>query len=527
MKWFVNLSTFNKMMVGFGVLGLITAGIGWFGVSQLGSLNAQIGDSYRDQLEPLAALDHIQDELHQIHHYTIRIFTPITDTESIESVKSAQTLDLSLDEKMGRLGSKLTREEQEKFEKLKSLMTAYHQFRKKYIYDEILGEKKVAFEVVERDRKHFKAALTELNAFTNTKQHSGPAVFKNRAAEVYSYSLWTTIILVGAGVVIGQLLGLGIARMTTRPLKETVKILEAVAAGDLTKRVVVERKDEIGQMYVALNLALERMGNAVHSIGRNSDLLGNSSAKLSMVSQQMATNAEATATQANVASAAAEQVSSNVTTVSTGAEEMGASIKEIAKSAHDAAKVATSAVKVAQRTNATVAKLGESSTEIGNVIKVITSIAQQTNLLALNATIEAARAGEAGKGFAVVANEVKELAKQTAKATEDISRKIEAIQDDTKSAVEAIDQIGKIINQINDLQNTIASAVEQQTATTSEISRSVAAAAHGSNEIALNITGVAKAARSTTEGASNTKTSADDLSRIAMDLQKLVSQFKY
>jgi methyl-accepting chemotaxis protein len=189
--------------------------------------------------------------------------------------------------------------------------------------------------------------------------------------------------------------------------------------------------------------------------------------------------------------------------------------------------VATSAVKVAEKTNATVAKLGESSAEIGNVIKVITSIAQQTNLLALNATIEAARAGEAGKGFAVVANEVKELAKQTAKATEDISRKIEAIQGDTKGAVEAIAQIGKIINQINDIQNTIASAVEEQTATTGEISRNVAEAAQGSNEIAQNITGVAQAARSTTEGASNTKSSADELSKIALDLQKLVSQFKY
>ena len=193
-------------------------------------------------------------------------------------------------------------------------------------------------------------------------------------------------------------------------------------------------------------------------------------------------------------------MSKNVTTVSTGTEEMGASIKEIAKSANEAAKVATSAVKVAERTNATVAKLGETSAEIGNVIKVITSIAQQTNLLALNATIEAARAGEAGKGFAVVANEVKELAKQTAKATEDISRKIEAIQGDTKGAVEAIAQIGKIINQINDIQNTIASAVEEQTATTGEISRNVSEAARGSNEIAQNITGVAQAARSTTRG---------------------------
>jgi methyl-accepting chemotaxis protein len=253
-------------------------------------------------------------------------------------------------------------------------------------------------------------------------------------------------------------------------------------------------------------------------------LLASAASELTSVSQQMAATAEETATQANVAAAASEQVSKNVSTVATGTEEMGASIKEIAKNANEAAKVATTAVRVAAKTNTTVAKLGESSAEIGNVIKVITSIAQQTNLLALNATIEAARAGEAGKGFAVVANEVKELAKQTAKATEDISRKIEAIQGDTKGAVEAITEIGKIINQINDIQNTIASAVEEQTATTGEISRNVAEAALGSTEIARNVSGVAQAARNTSEGAGNTKSSADELSKIALDLQKLVSQ---
>ncbi len=273
------------------------------------------------------------------------------------------------------------------------------------------------------------------------------------------------------------------------------------------------------QMRASLESLLQRVAETAAT-------LASASTQLIAVSQQMAATAEETSTQANVASAAAEQVSKNVSTVATGAEEMGASIKEIAKNANEAAKVATTAVKVATKTNATVTKLGESSAEIGNVIKVITSIAQQTNLLALNATIEAARAGEAGKGFAVVANEVKELAKQTAKATEEISQKIEAIQDDTKGAVEAIGEIGKIINQINDIQNTIASAVEEQTATTGEISRNVAEAAQGSNEIAKNISGVAQAARSTSEGASNTKCSADELSKIAIDLQKLVSQVK-
>jgi methyl-accepting chemotaxis protein len=306
-----------------------------------------------------------------------------------------------------------------------------------------------------------------------------------------------------------------------------LEVVNAASRGDLTREVTVRGTDAIGQMGEGLAQFLGNARTNISGIAQTAQVLASSSQELTAVSQQMASNAEETAAQANVASAAAEQVSKNVTTVSTATEQMGASIKEIAKNANEAARVATSAVKVAERTNATVAKLGESSAEIGNVIKVITSIAQQTNLLALNATIEAARAGEAGKGFAVVANEVKELAKQTAKATEDISRKIEAIQGDTKGAVEAIAQISKIINQINDIQNTIASAVEEQTATTGEISRNVSEAAQGSNEIARNITGVAQAARGTTEGASNTRVSADELSKLALNLQKLVSQFKY
>jgi methyl-accepting chemotaxis protein len=291
-------------------------------------------------------------------------------------------------------------------------------------------------------------------------------------------------------------------------------------AGHLLK--VIKTAADVTEQ-VKLRLDIQRV---LKEVGKSSTALAGAASQLTAVSQHMASTAEETAAQAGVASAAAEQVSRNVTTVAAGAEEMGASIREIAKSAHDAAKVATTAVKVADRTNTTVAKLGESSAEIGNVIKVITSIAQQTNLLALNATIEAARAGEAGKGFAVVANEVKELAKQTAKATEDISHKIEAIQADTKGAVGAIEQIGKIINEINDIQNTIASAVEEQTATTGEISRNVAEAARGSSEIAANVTGVAQAARNTTTGASDTKKAADNLSKLATDLQALVGQFK-
>jgi methyl-accepting chemotaxis protein len=304
-----------------------------------------------------------------------------------------------------------------------------------------------------------------------------------------------------------------------------LRAVNAATRGDLTFAVDVTGADEVGRMGEGLATFFGDLRTSLQDIARNAQQLGASGDELTVVSHAMSANAEETSAQANVVSAAAEQVNRNVQTVATGAEEMTVSIREIAKSASEAATVATQAVQVAQTTNTTVTKLGESSAQIGKVIKVITSIAQQTNLLALNATIEAARAGEAGKGFAVVANEVKELAKETAKATEDISQKIEAIQADTRGAVNAIARISEIIRQINDIQTTIASAVEEQTATTSEISRNVAEAARGSAEIAQNITGVAAAASNTSSGSADTQRAAAALSSMATELARLIGRY--
>lgn len=290
--------------------------------------------------------------------------------------------------------------------------------------------------------------------------------------------------------------------------------------------------DETGRVVKVVKIATDvtvavrqRMAlvQVLKEVSENAQTLSSASEELTANSQQMVANAEETCTQAGVVATAAQEVSTNVQTVAAGTEEMSASIREIAKNAQEAAKVATVGVKAADSATETVSKLGLSSAEIGKVIKTITSIARQTNLLALNATIEAARAGEAGKGFAVVANEVKELAKETAKATEDISQKIETIQADTKHAVAAISEISAVINKISDYQNTIASAVEEQTATTNEISRNVSEAAKGSTEIAHNIGGVAQAARDTTLGAVDTEKASVELAKMAATLQRTVA----
>ncbi len=317
-----------------------------------------------------------------------------------------------------------------------------------------------------------------------------------------------------------------LAKELQEKVDSMLTVVQAASKGDLTQEITIDGNDAIGQMGAGLKEFISTLRSDLGDIGKNAESVSAAAEELTATSTTMSANAEETSAQAGVVASASEEVGNNVQTVATGAEEMTASISEIANNSTQAAQVSSEAVEVAKRTNETISTLGESSKEIGEVVKVITSIAEQTNLLALNATIEAARAGEAGKGFAVVANEVKELANQTAKATEEIGNKVQTIQSNTGNAVEAIGEISNIINKINDISSTIASAVEEQSATTSEMSRNVQEAAKGVGEISQNITGVSTAAEETTQGSSQTKDAADELSKLAVDLQGLVSKFK-
>ena len=339
-----------------------------------------------------------------------------------------------------------------------------------------------------------------------------------------------TSILMGAvaSMAVAGLATLVVARRTVAPLDYLRLRMEEIADGDgdLTARVDESRDDEIGRLGAAFNRFVVKVADTIAGIARASGALTEVSAGMSGVSGRLAEAVGRTAAQSQDVSAGAEQVSRNVQAVAAGAEELGASIREIATNANEAARVAGEAVAVVAATTQTVTKLGESSKAIGDVVAVITSIAEQTNLLALNTTIEAARAGESGKGFAVVANEVKELAQETAKATEDISRRVEAIQADTVNAVSAITRIEEVIATISDYQTTIASAVEEQTATTNEMSRGVSEAAQGTGTIASSIGTISTVTAETGADAGQAQTAADGLAEVTAELSRLVGQFR-
>jgi methyl-accepting chemotaxis protein len=303
--------------------------------------------------------------------------------------------------------------------------------------------------------------------------------------------------------------------------------LRTLADRDLSTRLDATGGDELAEMAGTFNDASDAIRTALAGVAEGAANLAGASQELFVLSERMDGQATAASAQAATASGAADQISSKVSTVASAAEEMTVSIQEIARGTASAVAVTADAVNSTEVTSVAVDQLSAASVEIGHIVKAITSIAEQTNLLALNATIEAARAGDAGKGFAVVASEVKDLAQETARASEDIIAKIDAIQVTTGRAGDAIGQITDVVNRISEIQQTIAAAVEQQSATTNEINRNVSQLASGSQEIADNIAGVAGTAAATSGDAGSTQRAAGDLAAMARQMQDLVGSFRY
>lgn len=526
MAWFTKMKIASKLGTGFGTVLALVIVLGIFSLMQLSKINGSTVDIATDWLPSVRVIAELKFNAAALRRDTLNYIVATDKKQHYEDKLNGEMSAIAANEK--EYEPLIASDEERKL--YQGFLETWNQYLPVNAQMKELSRQNKNAEAISLAQSQgselFEASAKYLqdNVELNNK---GAAQAAKQAAAAYSTSrYWVIGILIGA-VALGSVVAFTLARGIAASASGMLAMIEQVAANNLTVQdMKIAYEDEIGSAGKALNGMKNNLHTVIQSISVSALQVASASEELNATSQQITANSEETSAQADVVNKSAQAVSQNLQTVATGAEEMGASIKEIAKNATEAAKVATSAVKVAESTTATVSKLGDSSTEIGQVIKVITSIAQQTNLLALNATIEAARAGEAGKGFAVVANEVKELAKETAKATEDISRKIEAIQTDTKAAVDAIGTISGVIHQINDISSTIATAVEEQNATTNEMSRNVSEAAQGSGEITSNIAGVAQAAESTSRGAGDTQKASQQLVETSAELRRLVEQFK-
>ncbi len=363
-----------------------------------------------------------------------------------------------------------------------------------------------------------------------------------------------TIICLVAGILLAICSGFILTRLITGPLFKGVGLAKAMADGDLTQTMDVNQKDEIGVLAASLNEMAQNLRRMFGDISTGVSQVDNSSVQLAAIANQMSTGAESTASRSSLVATAAEEMSANqasiaaameqasinVNMVAAAAEEMSATINEIARNSSEAKEITSVAVRQSRSASDRVNELGNAANEINKVTEVITEISEQTNLLALNATIEAARAGEAGKGFAVVANEIKDLAKQTAAATLDIKTKIQGVQEATGITVKEINEIGKVITDVDQIVATIAAAVEEQTATTKEISMNVNQASQGiaevnenvaqsstvSSEIASDIAEVNSSANEMSQASNQVKLSAEELSGIADKLKEMMTKFR-
>ncbi|HEY4904121.1 MAG TPA: methyl-accepting chemotaxis protein [Candidatus Sulfotelmatobacter sp.] len=526
MKLLSNWNVGRKLALGFGIVEVLQIVLSMFAIVQLSKVDRNTTEIAASWLPSVRTIAELRFDTSALRRDTLSYVVAGDEREHYEQKMNKDADAIAGDEK--DYEPLITSEEERNL---------YRGFRDQW--DRYMNTRERTLELAKqnKDAEAIKLQQTEGSQLFDTAGkylkddvdlgNKGALEAASQAALVSSYTrYWVLSLSIGA-LGFGFSVATSLAGSISSSATKMLAMIQEVAAKNLSiEDMKIAGEDEIGRTGMALNAMKNSLHEVVQGIADTAQRVATASEGLSAASRQITTTSEETSAQAGVVSHASQEVNQNLQSVSSGADEMTVTIQSIATSAHEAATVASNAVQTAQSANATIGKLGESSAEIGEVIKVITSIAQQTNLLALNATIEAARAGESGKGFAVVANEVKELAKQTAKATEDISRKITAIQTDTKGAVEAIASITEVIKHVNDISGTIATAVEQQSATTNEMTRNVTDAAKGSGEITNSVAGVAEAARGTWNSAQESQKAAHELAEMAVQLQNLVAQFK-
>jgi methyl-accepting chemotaxis protein len=524
-RWIADRSLNTKILLIVSLLALVGIGAGAFAVRQMAQLSDVATRLYTGSVIPTQQLEELAVDIGTMRATVLNHALTRSQTAMTKYEQDMKAGDVQFDRDVAAY-----RANSASPELLNTLVADWGTYRIVRDSEIVPASRRGDADAVQRirDTSLTPAATNTMAALSKLADAENAEARKDSTAARRQYESARTITLTVliAGLLLAAAIGLLIARGIVRRVRVLSGVIDAIADGDLTRTAAMDAKDEIGVMARQLDRAGTALRDTIGRISGSSRTLSTSAQEMSTVNASIGANAELTSRQAGQVASAAELVSANVATVAAASEEMSASIREIATSATDAAGIARGAVDLAGSANTTVAKLGVSSAEVGNIVKVITSIAEQTNLLALNATIEAARAGEAGKGFAVVASEVKDLAQETAKATEEISSRITAIQADTSDAVEAIAQIAEVIERINAYSDTIASAVEEQTATTSEIGRSVAEAATGSNDIADTISGVAQAAQETNGGVGDSRRTSEDLARLSGELQTLVGRFR-
>ncbi len=452
------------------------------------------------------------------------------DSDNMQGLKESEQ---SLDQALAAIDrTHLTDQEQHTLDQLKATWADFWRVNGQYIAllqnpnDQVANREKATAIINEGEELALYEKLVELGDGLKTQVEGSVAAQEAKTLRDARNSLiFASVMCV---IVLGIVLwyALVITRSITRPLGQCLAAMVRVADKDLTAQAQVQGQDELARIAAATNEAIGMLREQVAGMAHSSQAISEQSHVLGEVTDALTQDSSHAAAQAQAMRAVADAVASDLHTVETGGEQMGSSIQEIATSANEAVKVAGRAVESVTHAGQIASHLGESSAQIGQVVKLITSIAEQTNLLALNATIEAARAGEAGKGFAVVAGEVKDLAQETAKATEDIGARITAIQQGTTSAVTAMSEIDQIIGQICHHQTTIASAVDEQNATTGEMNRTIGHVAQSSQQIAQGVEGIATNAVAGSQRTATAAQAVQELVHLSVDLKQAVAGFR-